>query len=440
MTPSTGIVVLEGAPADIGRTLGTVWQGRLGPVTDNFFATMAKEGLEEEFLAREAVEWRARMRDFAPHMLVEMETVAAFAGVDAGRYAVYSALRYCRPERIYKTDAWLEPLEECTSFLAIGSACAVAANILHKNRDAAMVPQSVHIKQVAEKERVIGGGDVGDLGLCHALNDAGLAAKTNTGSGIETPLRHAICNTIVLRHLAEECTTCEQALARLQEVARARLSSNGIHGCIWLFADREVGLVVEETPTKLAWRFIEDDVDARQNDFRLPEMGQPLPPSKRYAAALSRMRELAGRVRPEDLNALGRSTLNYPEAICHDTTNSATTSVLPHDVSAAPWWEMAVGHPGNTLYLPMSPRAKGLPQSIVDGSFWELSARLHPHNRAGECPPLDFSRHEQRFRERFTRADSAKELIGATEAAVQEAWELLANAVCIQQKGGEIPQ
>jgi hypothetical protein len=429
MNSGTDLIILEGDPADLGRQVGALWREKLPGEVDRFFATMAEAGLETGFLLSEARQWEARMRDFAPHVLVEMEATGQAGGVDAERFHAYTALKYCRPDRIYKAAEWLEPLQECTSFLATGRASGVTANLLHKNRDAWMTPQSVQIKQVTGTRRVLGGGSVGDLGLCHALNDAGLAAMTNTGSAIPVPLRNAICNTLVLRHLAETCTTCEQALEQLREIARLRLSSNGINGCIWLLADREVGLIVEETPTQIAWRFIEDEVDARQNDFRLPEFGEPIPPTKRYGTALARMRELSGRVRPEDLNDLSRSVLNYPESICHDSTNSATTSVLPHDPAAAPYWEMAVGQPNNTLYLPMSPWATGLPAGLVDGSFWELSARLHPTNKAGEQPSLDFGPPEQRFRERFANAVTPEARTQATAQAVREAEALLQEAI-----------
>ena len=425
MSTPSDLIVLPEDPAAVGRQLGAIWRDRLPGILERFYATMASAGLDAPFLIREAAAWESRMRDFAPHMLAEMEATGAAAGVDADRFRAYCALRYCRPERIYKASEWLEPLEECTSFLAAGRACGLRANLLHKNRDAAMVPQAVTIRPIAGKQRVLGAGDVGDLGLCHALNGAGLAAMTNTGSAIPAPPRRAICNTLVLRHLAEDCTTCEQALERLGEIARRRLSSNGINGCIWLFADRGVGLIVEETPGKVAWRFVENGADARQNDFRLPEMGDPIPPTRRYATALARLRELAGKLRPEDFNALGRSALNYPEAICHDSTNSATTSVLPHDPSAAPYWEMAVGHPNHTFYLPMTPWGPGLPAPLVDGSFWELSARLLPRNRTGDDPPLDFASREQRFREGFLRASTAEGMAAATAEAVREATETL---------------
>jgi hypothetical protein len=429
------LVILDGDPATIGERVGALWQPRLQAEMDRFFGGMDEEGLDTAFLIEEADPWERRMRDSAPHVLQEMEATAEAAGVDADHFRAYTALKYCRPERIYKKTQWLAPVQECTSFMAVGSASGVQANLLHKNRDAWMTPQSVQIKQVTGTRRVLGGGSVGDLGLCHALNDAGLAGKTNTGTGIDIPLRHSIDNTLVLRHIAEECSTCEQAMERLQELVEARLCSNGINGTIWLFADREVGLIVEETPTQFAWRFIRDDVDARQNDFRFPEMGDPIDPTKRYATALARMRELAGRARPEDLNALGRSILNHPQSICHDSTNSTTTSVIPHDADAAPYWEMTVGHPNNTLYIPMSPWAPGLPTALVDGSLWELSEQLHAGNKQTAHPALDTETHEQEFRRWYNQATTAQGIGRATADAVDATARMLQYVVDEEANG-----
>ncbi|MBD3292642.1 MAG: hypothetical protein GF393_06930 [Armatimonadia bacterium] len=423
------LVTLDGSPEDVGRTLGELWRADLAADTEDFFARMAEEGLDEELLLRESRPYRRRIADLAPHMLEEMLATAEAAGVPEERFVAYQGLKYTFPQRVYKRDDWVEPREGCTSFMAIGEASGIAANLVHKNRDADMVPQSAHIKQIDGGRRVLGGGDVGHIGLCHALNADGLAGKTNSGNGVDTPLRHSISTTEILRHVVEQCSTCDEALERMRDLSAAGLITNGTGGCIWLFADREQGLIVEEVPFKLKWRFVEDEVEARGNEFKLPGMREEAPDTPRYATAIARMRELAGRAMPEDLNALSRSTANHPTSICHAKTNSATTSVVPFDRSTPPYWEMAVGHPNNTCYLPMSPAMPGLPRPVVDGSLWRLSERLFAANPVGAHPRLAMEEMETRFRHRHAAAHGPMEMAGALTQSVRELQVALQQAV-----------
>jgi hypothetical protein len=274
----------------------------------------------------------------------------------------------------------------------------------------------------------LGSGDVGDLGLCHALNSEGLAGKTNTGDPVDVPMRKTISNTEVLRLVAETCSSCEEALAAMRSYSDRGLITNGERGCIWLFADRTRGLVVEEAPFKIAWRFVDNNVDARQNEFKLPGMSSGREETFRYRLALATMNQLRGRVAPEDLNALSRSTENHPTSICHDATNSTTTSVLPFDASQPAYWEMTCGHPNNTFFIPMSPNAKGVPRALADGTMWRMARKLHEANPVGPNPGLDFETVEAGFRQRHSRAKDAEALTGALVENVEEAEKMLDEA------------
>ncbi len=93
---------------------------------------------------------------------------AAAAGVPAERFRAYMGLKYVMPVQLYAAPEWLVPLAPphgCTSFRATGRASGVAANLLHKNRDYRKLPQSAHVRQVTGKRRVLGAGDVGDVGM-----------------------------------------------------------------------------------------------------------------------------------------------------------------------------------------------------------------------------------------------------------------------------------
>jgi hypothetical protein len=212
----------------------------------------------------------------------------------------------------------------------------------------------------------------------------------NSGDRVERPLRHSLSTTEVLRLVLETCATCEAALRALRELSAAGLISDGVGGCIWLFADRERGLIVEETPFTLVWEFVEDGVAARGNAFKRLGYGpgEPeLPDAGRYHTALRAMRAMAGAATPADLNRLSRNTDDQPTPICNGGTNAATTSVLPFDPAVALHWEIALGPPDQTYYLPMSPAATAVPRCVVDGTLWRLTHRPDAPAAATPAPP-----------------------------------------------------
>ena len=430
-TPARGLdlIVLEGSPGDIGKTLGGLWARDLAADTDEYFGRMKEAGLDADALLREGEAYIRVLERVAPHLAEELHATGAAGGVDAERYVAYMGLKYCNLERIYKEDEWLEPREGCTSYMAIGSASGLEATLVHKNRDARQVPQAPVIRHVSGKHRVLGSSDVGDLGLCHALNSEGLAGKTNTGDPVDIPLRKTISNTEILRLVAETCATCEEAVEAMRFYSDRGLISNSNRGCIWLFADRQRGVIVEEAPFKIAWRFIENEVDARQNEFKLPEMTGNRPETFRYRLALDKVNELRGRVAPEDLNALSRSTENHPTSICHDATNSTTTSVLPFDRRRPVYWEMTCGHPNNTFFIPVSPDARGIPRVLADGTMWRMARKLHEANPLGPNPNLEFEAVETRFRERHKAANDTEALTDALVENVGEAEGMLGEAL-----------
>jgi hypothetical protein len=421
------LVVLEGSPSEIGRTLGEMWAEDLVADTEDYFRRMKEAGLEADTLLREGEAYIRVLERVAPHLAEELQATGAAAGIEADRHTAYTGLKYCNLERIQQEEEWLEPREGCTSYMAIGSASGLEANLVHKNRDARQVPQAPVIRHVSGKHRVLGSSDVGDLGLCHALNSEGLAAKTNTGDPVDIPLRKTISNTEILRLVAETCATCEEAVDAMRFYSDRGLISNSNRGCIWLFADRQRGVIVEEAPFKIAWRFIENDVDARQNEFKLPEMTGNRPEAIRYRLALDKVTELRGRVAPADLNALSRSTENHPTSICHDATNSTTTSVLPFDRRRPAYWEMTCGHPNNTFFIPVSPDARGIPRVLADGTMWRMARKLHEANPLGPNPKLEFDAVETRFRERHAAANGTEALTNALLENVREAVALTQN-------------
>lgn len=427
------LIVLEGSPAEIGRKLGEVWAADLQADTDDYFRRMKEAGLTEDTLQKDAEAYLRLLDRVAPHLAEELQATGAAGGVEPGRYLAYMGLKYCNLERIHEDADWLQPREGCTSFMATGSATGIAGNLVHKNRDARQVPQAPVIRHVSGRHRVLGSSDVGDLGLCHALNAEGLAGKTNTGDPVDKSLRWTISNTEILRLVAETCATCDEALDAMRYYSDRGLISNGNRGCIWLFADRRRGLIVEEAPYKFAWRFVDDDVDARQNEFKLPEISGDREESFRYRLALDTVGELRGKVAVEDLNGLARSTENHPTSICHDATNSTTTSVLPFDASQPAYWEMTCGHPNNTFFIPMSPSAKGVPRVLADGTMWRMARRLHEANPVGPYPRLNFESVEDRFRGRQMEACGQEALTAALLENVQEVVDLLTQATADEE-------
>lgn len=332
-----GKVTLTGAAYDIGLRVGTLARGALARrLRQQLGDERAWPALIEKHGQRVAA-YREILLGTAPHWYEEAQGMAHGAGLPLDALLLVNA-----------NPAGLAPAaaENCTAFAVIGEASGCGANLLHKNRDEQPIPQSFFAKHVDGKNRILGGVEVGGLGLAQMVNEHGLAGANNTGPPIIAGgPEDGFDDRLVLRMIGEQANNCEQALEICEGLVRRGLVRrlDGDRGMIFLFADPREGLVVEMTPWQVWYEFWDDGLVCRANHFLLPEalgaVAGPVVPAEpesstalRHARAEELLRPKLGRLRPEDLIEAGKDSAGWPRSICNDHT----VSMMTHQLSQAP--------------------------------------------------------------------------------------------------------
>jgi hypothetical protein len=330
----------------------------------------------------------------------------------------------------------------CTSFLTGGGPCADGASILHKNRDSYPRAQGLCVRAVDGCHRFLGGGDVGDHGVIHFVNERGLAGAMNAGSPSDDTVAEGLPTPSILRLVAEKASDCREALEIVREVVCAGEYTNGHTGSLWLFVDPRRGLVIENTRGSFDHTWVEDDVCARANDFLLPETRRHARPEAdrdpRYLRARDAIEAARGRVSAQTTIRLSRDTSTAPRPICGETTLSGFTAVVRADAPPMAW--VALGRPGQAAYLPFYADGLGLPLFAMDDSLWSLAAARAAAGE-GRNALADLEAFEARLeRERRAlearlplgpgaQAASAPALTAATAAWAAQAFELMEATV-----------
>lgn len=368
-------VTLAGSPTEIGTTLGTL-AGR--SLRRRLEAQLGGQPEWADLFARHArriAEYHDLLADVVPHWCTELETMAQAAEVPVEALLLVN----CPPLRLLPE----RPGHNCTAFMAIGAASGCGHNLLHKNRDEQGIPQLAFMKHVDGCNRLLGGIEVGGVGVAQMVNEHGLAGANNTGSPVTTPLIEVgFDDCQVLRIVGERATRCDEALAVCRELVHAgRVRREGRqNGMIFLFADPVRGLVVELTSTDLWHEFHPEGLVCRSNHFLLPPAQRVVdssavdPPEKsstlkRYARAEALLRPRAGRLHPEDFLAAGKDTADYPLSLC----NANTISTMTHRLAVPPEQRLTWVYNGFPRVAPLvewSHTQVSTPVALLDGSGW----------------------------------------------------------------------
>lgn len=382
------LVMLSGGSEAVGEAYGRAARGAIQTYLADFEAAVAREELDRDDLRQRVDRYRAIVARLAPWWQDEAAGIARGAGVDPDAYTAYVAQKYVL--RVTRS-AVPHPPHECTSYLAVGSAVADGGALLHKNRDSFPRAQAAWIWAAEGRYRYLGGGDAGDHGVIHVVNERGLAGIMNAGSPNADHTLEGLPTPQILKLVAERAATCAEALEIIREIVGLGWYTNGATGSIWLFADSHRALVVENTLHDLDYRWIDGDVLARANDFLLPGTRRwARPESEREPRLLTAQHgaeAVQDRATARDLQRLSRDTATTPRPICAETTLSGFTAVVGPDRPPMAW--IALGRPTLAPYLPLYVEAAALPRPLVDGTFWTESMRA--------SPPPDGAVADQRF-------------------------------------------
>ncbi|MCC6174542.1 MAG: hypothetical protein IT305_04485 [Chloroflexi bacterium] len=433
---ATDLVTLEGTPAQAGARYGTATSACIRRYLADFLTNVEVEGIGIAEIRRRTEIYTRIVDRLAPWWHAEMAAIAGAAGVSAEDYTAYVAQKY-----VIRTTRPPSPPpapHECTSFVSVGRASAAGDSLLHKNRDSAARAQGLWIRQDVGCHRYLGGGDSGDHGVIHFVNEKGLAGAMNAGSLSEDTAPDGWPTPQILRLIAERAATCQEALEIVREIVGQGWYTNGARGSIWLFVDRERALIVENTRHDLDAAWIEDRTVARANDFLLPGMWHRSSPdaetNTRFLAARDGAAALDGCASSFGLIQLARNESTEPRAICSDSTLSGFTASVgsgPHGAL------VSVGHPASGIYTPFFVEAAGVPSFVIDGRLWSAIERRR-QSRAAAAAVADLWQIEHQMQAesadlrarcgRFSADDRAQALTDASAAWAARAYRAVLAA------------
>ena len=318
---SESAVRLQGSPSDVGRQIGQAQK-------DHIVSELKRLWKAETALRGPAEELRAILEKEAPAWVAETQAMAQTAGVDPWAMFELASSPYNKPAYV--------STGECTSALAMGDVTSTGRPIVFKIRDERPKPQYAAIRHVQGSQRVLYGSNVLNLGVAYALNDAGFAIANNTGSPI-TDAHDAtgLDDCLLTRLLAEQCVTCEDAIARVADLCgRGVVRGAGWRkGSILLMADATgAGAIVEIARREwsvlrmkkgfapVANHFIASESRRFENAARLEE-----PPCRSSHVRRDRldalMREALARgpLAPADFERFAADRANHPFSMCNPT-------------------------------------------------------------------------------------------------------------------------
>jgi len=390
----SGKASLAGSAEKVGNEYGALIGPALRARLERVRVQAGLKGLGDADVHAKVSAFTDLLAEVAPHWLEEVEGIAAATDMEPVDLLAFN----CLPD-----DFWDVPSagHECTSYMAIGGASATGESLLHKNRDERDWLQNVHIKQVEGTHRYLAGVDVGNVGIAQFVNEHGLCGANNTGSYI--PVRESIADglgdCLVMRLVAERARCCEDALQLIEElIDREVCGGAGPNlGTIYLFADRNRGLIIENTSRHLAYEWIDDGLGIRSNHFVLPEARAWMArepnanTALRYERACELIRPHEGRATSELFARVSRDYSAGPDSICNDNREHfwMTLSGFTHTIRREQTDSLTVtwicnGHAHNACYFPMHLGVRENAADLVSGEHSATSFAAYGEQGSGD--------------------------------------------------------
>lgn len=364
----TASLILENNPADRGEAMGRAQSDLLKAAIAEFKRRCAAHGCDGTDFPDRARQLTTLVNSLVPEWIIEARAVAAAAGVPVATFLAMSS----SPDVMHSvvSGPWGEGSIACA---AAGQICTGARAYLHLSRDGRRMPQYALSRASSPGTLAyvaLSGG--AELGLHAFVNEAGLAGCMLLGPVIKDP-GSGLRPQMILRALAERCSTCAQAAGYCSELqGRYGLYTPGDRGVNFLLADAAGEfLQIEARALKIVSSAQREGLVVQANHFQLPD--SPGGPQARDNARQRQVREhlLSGPLNP--LRALATARLPAPHGergICNEHTVSAFTAVLggPN----GPWAAVTLGAPGCAPPVAVFPGA-GVPQALLDGSAWNAA-------------------------------------------------------------------
>ncbi|MFC4498867.1 MULTISPECIES: C45 family autoproteolytic acyltransferase/hydolase [Streptomyces] len=378
MKRSLPVVEISGTPSQRGRQYGEA----VAPQLEASLAYYAEafgssSGLTWEQVTARAARWLAPVRDYAPHLLEEMQGIADAAGLGLLDVLALNA----RGEVIYdgsfarmqvQDAAPEEPAEGCTSFAAYGPASGDGHVWAGQNWDwRAGVADTVVMLRIVQppKPTLIMQVEAGQIGR-QGASSAGIALNAN-GLGGRFDDTVGLPQTVIRRSVLDQpsITDALNVLCR----TRAHIASNALLTCREGFA-----VDIETTPAGHGWLYPDAGLLVHGNHYQagvpaaLAAGYRPLSPDSlvrvpRAEDGLRLLRESGG---PDESRKLIKQAmsdhLGFPESLC--------THADPREPELKHWQtlvsscvDLTTGDYHATAGTPCDHEYQHLPWNLYDG-------------------------------------------------------------------------
>ncbi|MGP4006028.1 C45 family autoproteolytic acyltransferase/hydolase [Streptomyces sp. 4N124] len=330
MKRSLPVVDISGTPSQRGRQYGEAVAPQLGAALDYYAEAFGvSSGLTWPQVTARAARWLEPVRDYAPHLLEEMQGIADGAGVDLldvlalnARGEVIYDDSFARMREGRTTVAEEEPAEGCTSFAAYGPASGDGHVWAGQNWDwRAGVGDTVVMLRIVQppKPTVIMQVEAGQIGR-QGANSAGIALNAN-GLGGRFDDAVGLPQTVIRRSVLDQSSITDALEVLCQ--TRAHIASNALLTCREGFA-----VDIETTPAGHGWMYPTDGLLVHGNHYQagvpvaLAADYRPLSPDSlvrvpRAEDGLRLLREATG---PDESRKLIKQAmsdhLGFPESLC----------------------------------------------------------------------------------------------------------------------------
>ena len=272
---------------------------------------------------------------------------------------------------------------ECTSWMVFNDLTGSNSNILHKNRDSKVKDVGVVLSPEDSARKWIALGSNGNPNM--GINISGLAGVMNSGEpyiGFPTD-KSKKTTPELLKVILESCDTAAQAVDKLRELISAGDYWHKNCGSIFFFMDRNEGYICEFTLHDFTVVPYHNGYAVRANIWQNPQMQRfsrnsvqkYLNSSTRAFMAysgLNGMLDNEGKITLPGIFELSRRC-DTPEgapqkrAVCFVRTNSTASLEIDRqypDVLSSGYF--TVGHPRNTIYIPVPVCAEKLLPGMDD--------------------------------------------------------------------------
>ncbi|MEV1081559.1 C45 family peptidase [Streptomyces sp. NPDC050211] len=330
MKRSLPVVDISGTPSQRGRQYGEAVAPQLGAALAYYAEAFGvSSGLTWQQVTARAARWLEPVRDYAPHLLEEMQGIADGAGVDLldvlalnARGEVIYDDSFARMREGRTTVPAEEPAEGCTSFAAYGPASGDGHVWAGQNWDwRAGVGDTVVMLRIVQppKPTLIMQVEAGQIGR-QGANSAGIALNAN-GLGGRFDDAVGLPQTVIRRSVLDQASITDALEVLCQ--TRAHIASNALLTCREGFA-----VDIETTPAGHGWMYPADGLLVHGNHYQagvpaaLAADYRPLSPDSlvrvpRAEDGLRLLREATG---PDESRKLIKQAmsdhLGFPESLC----------------------------------------------------------------------------------------------------------------------------